>query len=421
MFVEKILIENYAYIFTMSTPAAIAVVGIAIFNLLLDKFLFDYFWKNSTLDDRENVKLLMLVVIAAVCIPLEIYVIPIALVLYTAGYFMNYMLQKGNIAQVINKMFFTQDDDGVHRWFEGFAIEANAKFNNTHYAILYFGTFGLSALYGTAMATLAAMWIYPAIAGFATLAVGMGFAISPLGLLICLPLVAYGVLYALFTAQAWARLVGQYVNLTQNKQYKDYGYGEFLLLALGLVLAKLANGIIKYIEGMVQAYDDLKGKSVLKIVGSISWGVLSLTWKLIQISLSILTFYGMYYMLDQACQAMGEFVNNTNTGNVLTPISYTAQAPVMLQQSYNVAKPEEIEKTNYLPWYSEMRISLFRLFNAMRVAYVPNGGELASSSTEQLVVASTGGASFVLVDSAMKNARKELPKTGDGNVNKLRA
>ncbi|MGA2654469.1 MAG: hypothetical protein ABSF18_00625, partial [Gammaproteobacteria bacterium] len=196
MFVEKILIENYAYIFTMSTPAAIAVVGIAIFNLLLDKFLFDYFWKNSTLDDRENVKLLMLVVIAAVCIPLEIYVIPIALVLYTAGYFMNYMLQKGNIAQVINKMFFTQDDDGVHRWFEGFAIEANAKFNNTHYAILYFGTFGLSALYGTAMATLAAMWIYPAIAGFATLAVGMGFAISPLGLLICLPLVAYGVLYA---------------------------------------------------------------------------------------------------------------------------------------------------------------------------------------------------------------------------------
>ncbi|MGA2654468.1 MAG: hypothetical protein ABSF18_00620 [Gammaproteobacteria bacterium] len=175
------------------------------------------------------------------------------------------------------------------------------------------------------------------------------------------------------------------------------------------------------IEGMVQAYDDLKGKSVLKIVGSISWGVLSLTWKLIQISLSILTFYGMYYMLDQACQAMGEFVNNTNTGNVLTPISYTAQAPVMLQQSYNVAKPEEIEKTNYLPWYSEMRISLFRLFNAMRVAYVPNGGELASSSTEQLVVASTGGASFVLVDSAMKNARKELPKTGDGNVNKLRA
>jgi hypothetical protein len=419
MFVEKILLETYSQYFMLTTPAAFAIIGIALFNLLLDKYLFDYFWEKSTLDDRENFKLIMIIMIAIVCIPLEFYVIPIALLLYTAGYFINYMLQKGKLAEVINKIFFTQDEDGVPRMFEGFAIEANVKFNITHYFMLYTGTFGLSVLYGIAMAALAVMWIYPTVAGFATLAVGIGFAASPLGVLICIPLIAYGVIYAFFTSQAWARLVALHAKLSQRTTFKNIGFGKFLLLAFSELIIKFIDAITDYLKAVSTEMKTWNKKDSWQILGIILWGTLSLTWKLVKVAFSILTFYGMYYMLDQACEAIGEFINHAETGVVLAQINYIAQAPLMAQQAVNVILEKDI-KDEHLPWYSEMRMTIFRGFNAVRTAFVPIGGEQASSSTERLLVASTGGASFVLVDPAMKNARVELRKTGDDNTKSLK-
>lgn len=415
MFVEKILLENYGHIFTLTTPAAIAIVSIALFNLLLDKYLFDLFWQKSTLDDRENFKLMMLIIIAIVCCPLEIYVIPVALLLYTAGYFMNYMLQKGKLTEAINKIFNTPDEDGVPRLFEGYAVAHNIKFNNYHYALLFGGVFGLSLMYGVAMAALAAMWIYPAIASFASLAVGLGFAISPLGLLVCMPLVAYGIFYAIFIAQAWATLIGLYANLKQDPDHANLSFGGFMWVVFQRLYERYTQGIAKYFNEISKEINTWKHKTVLIILGTVAWGTLTLTWKLIQVSFSVLTFYGMYYMLDQACQVISEFIKHDEASAVLTPVSYVAQTPVMLQQADSVATPETIQSHNDegLPKYSEARILFYRIFNALRVALVPIGGEQMSSSTDRLVVASTAGASFVLVESAIKNARKQLTKTGN--------
>ncbi len=423
MFTQKILIETFGL--AASGPAIPVIISLALFNIILDKIIFDLVEKlirehydkdfSLTLDNRELIKFAILVFIAIVCLSLgpAFYIIPAALLLYTAGYFINYMLQINQLGDTVDKIISLFKGNTE---FDGITLSQN-QLN-----LMKVGC-ALSIVYAIAMASLAAKWILPVIGGAALL----GSLASPLGIIVCIALVIYGIIYGLLTARGWANLV-----LLDARLKKTHHFGLLSFGAVKLYLSKLTsefdgywdsfknktteffyNLLILILLGIQGEFNSRAAKKCVNIffdhflIGTLVF-LLKLTRTILRVTLGALSMYGLFYTLDEGCSAIGETLGSPETGEALTAFNFAAQAPFMIKNVAEIALPTETpapdkEKPSPLNLGTRFLIEFYRILNAGRNMLVPTGGEVPQTANHIAIASSTATASYIAVKPAADN------------------
>jgi hypothetical protein len=352
MFTDSLLIGTFGLTFT--NPMGIAIVSIALVNIVLDKYLFDLLEKllliKINAEKREMAKFLLLLLASIVCLSLGHYIIPLVLLAFMSGYFINYMLQQGQLSDTVIKIFLTRDENGHLRLFQGFMQDHVSR--NT----LWLGAL-LSIVFAAAMAALAAKWLLPFIGGAALL----GSLLSPLGIIVCAALAVYGTIWFFLVMRGWADLIQLDAQL--KTQYDCGIFSWFAVLMF----------VDKFIEGMKEYYYR--------------------PWKIIYLLFSIFSMYGMVYTINVGCATIGDYINSAETGMALTVLNSAAQTPFMLKNAAIAALPEEEVDIKSLGLFARCQIECYRLINAIRQAFVPNGGEVPHNTQESLLIFSTAAAS----------------------------
>ncbi len=443
MFTDKILLARFGDIFFLTQPVGVAIVSVAIVNIILDQYLFDqlekllnylgvleYFNKKTlTLEDRENIKFFMFAVVALTTGLMGYYLIPAALLLFTTGYFVNSMLQMNQLADTINKFFFTKDKQGVNRFLLGYTrfeyMDRNgqlkmAEFTSTQWGILCSGIV-LSCFYAVTMAALVAKWIYPLSEGLATGMAIFGLTSNPLGILFCVTLIPYAIIYGLLLAKRWAELIQLDVVLKKNYN----GNGIFSSVALSIFFGNVINGISHYWVNVGEKFkkfgndfmlmfndnqstSDQATTDVLYALGAFVLGVIELLLKFIRVVISMLLLYGIYYMLNDVYAAISEIIN-PKAAQALLWVNFSAQIPFSTKSMAREMLPDEKADTMHLSAWAQLRVIFYGAMNAMRSALVPNGGELATKPEENLLNASSAGTSYALGGSlAAQNYNKAV-------------
>jgi hypothetical protein len=421
MFTQKILIDTFHL--SASGPAIPVIISLAIVNIMMDEFIFNimedvlknYYGEDYclSLDDRELIKFAMLLIIAIVCCTLGYYIIPAALLLFTAGYFVNYMLQINQLGDTVNKIISL---------FKGRTVFDGLSLSSEQLNLIKTGCF-LSIVYAIAMASLAAKWILPVIGGAAFL----GSLASPIGIIVCIALIAYGIIYGLLTARGWSNLV-----LLDARLKRDRGFGLLSVAALKLYLQMASvefngywagfkeNGIeffanllivfLLAIQGKCNAVAAKKCTTIFFnhfLLGTFIF-LLKMTRATFRVTLGVLSMYGLFYTLDEGCRAIGSTINSPETGAALTLFNFTAQTPFMLKNAAEIALPDQTPASNKkivapLNIFSQMMIEGYRIINAGRNMLIPMGGEMPSSEKDAAIAVSTAAASYTAVKPAADN------------------
>ncbi len=425
MVTQKILIAKLG--FTLLWPIAVMIVGLSVFNICLDKFLFDAFDESLSLNAREGIKLFLLILVALISflvgyfLTLAVfYTIPVVLLLFLASYFINSMLQNNTLAGTVMKIFYTQDENGIPSWFEGFKkFNSNGKefeLTNRHLFSIKAGAF-FSIVYAMAVAGVFAKWVLPVIATLGVMA-------WPVTIIVCAGLVLYVTIYGLLTTQAWADLMQADIESKERN-----GFGIFSLDSVKILGIKILIALLVYTWGVLDGLSSFLNNSyicvfgsdkitrssaflnILSLLGQLCIGIMKLCLRAIVIAISVFAPYGMYNTLYSGC----EKIAGSLFALIVTPVTCLANAPFVGTNAIKGIVPQEENpdpKSGQATGWN-WRILFYQTINSLCNSLLPNKGEIPSNADEGMMVFGAGGLSFGAGFKAGKNFEEVSQKKSD--------
>lgn len=393
MVAQEILLKKLPLSLSATSPIGILILWTILFNVILDRFLFDHIEKSTkkhiSIKQREGIKFLFICIVVAFLIGFGYYVIPIILILFTASYFINYALQMGKLKETIKKLFFTLDKEGIPRFLEGFRKDGDIELSSRHILFLKVG-FATSMVYAVVVGAIFAKWVFPLIAG----AVFLGSMASPIGILVCAALVIYGLIYAMLAMRGWADLAQLDVWLKNT-----YGAGIFSWAAVKHFGRKLASGLSTYWQEVgasgLQFFQNLhmlfsfssnraeRFDALLNCLSGIGGffaeiGIVLL--KIVQIAFSILVPYGMFNLLESGGEEIGKFIHSNKTGQALALGTCVANTPLIVKSVATVVLPEE--KKEIPTGFARLMMTLYYMMNFSASGLLSTDGKLPVTSNE---------------------------------------
>lgn len=376
MFTQEILMKHLTLSLSSTTPVFYLLLIAITFNLIMDYVIFDQLEKRVdkrflSLNYRENIKFALLTINAIVLISLGYYVIPIALLLFTASYFINYTLQMDKLGDTFIKLFLTKDASGKRKIFAGFNL------SNEHLNVLKIGSV-FSLIYVLTVIAVFGKWVIPLLTDVVLFGSGM---MSPLGFLLGAILVIYGISYGLLAVRGWADLMQLDADLRMQHKFEN---GLFSLQAVGLYFNKIGEGFVNYWQDAGKSFDkfcdDIAKQAWWDVGGAIlgafaEFGLLCL--KMLQIVFSIVILPAMYNLLSVGGSELSKFfIDSKQIGVYFTAGAFAGNTAFAMQSAMKVSLPEKKSNTSGA-WnkFNEWRMRMFcQLPNAMASGFLANDG-----------------------------------------------